>query len=191
MPQPRSLLDLPTEILGQIFGELCIHCQYGNLHFLGGDALVSLDCDMFEVGREGRAALANVSQTCKTLAIIAQPILFHFYHTGNQPRIQDTGVWDDIGYEPGRAEDDMLLPLIRTLLDRPDLAQNFRALALYRSRPMRAAVDNDPRTMARIRAMILQELVIERCNHEYDNEVGPEGMERWLFDVVLGLTPNN
>ncbi|OAA54598.1 hypothetical protein SPI_08844 [Niveomyces insectorum RCEF 264] len=188
--RPRGLLDLPTEILVEIFRTFCLHCWYGDRHDHGEEALVSLDRDMFEVGRQGRAVLAKISRTCKALAPIAQPLLFHFFHTGNQPRMLESNHWDDVSFRPGSADDDMLLPFIRTLLDRPDLAVHVRALALYHAMPVRAAAAADRNLMARIRAMILQQLFREADLQQYGDDLRPFGDDFHLHDVVIALSPN-
>lgn len=206
-PQKRTLLDLPIEVVEQIVRELCIHCQHDNIRLDGpqhglqrSEPVVCLGRDAFEEGRQGRAVLARLARTCKALRRIVQPVLFHFFHTGNMPRsleevpsgdaylgiLWNAGVkWDDLSFAPGRAEDDMLLPFLRTLLDRPDLAQHVRALALYHARPTRADPDKDTDSglLARIQALVLQQRIAVRVDAEDDYCYG-------LMDVVLALTRN-
>lgn len=181
-PKPRGLLSLPNEILIEICREFCLHCQYEERQSHGEVALVSLGNDMFEVGRHGRAVLARLSRTCKALTPVAQPLLFHFFHTGNLPRMLESMKWDDVSYSPGKADDDMLLSFLRTLLDRPDLGMHVRALALYYAKPVRAAATTDLSLIPRIRTTIRQ--IFQHPNkRQYDDDFR-------LHDFAVTLAPN-
>lgn len=65
---PTSLTSLPFEILKLICQSLCAHCW-------NPSACPSRLA--FEAQYEGISALKTVSETCKTLKSIAQPIMFH------------------------------------------------------------------------------------------------------------------
>lgn len=78
-----TLVDLPVELIGQICAYLCMHCQ------LPHGSIVDVPMPVYIEGREGQRALACLSRTSRTLKDVAQPILFHYYHTGSIPEIED------------------------------------------------------------------------------------------------------
>lgn len=105
---------LPVELIQRICAYLCHHCHRPDSF---------CHAETWDV-RESKDALASLSATSSRFRAIAQPILFHYFATGNliprHPR--------DF---PGR---DSQLPLfIRSLIRRPDLAARVRALQLVQS----------------------------------------------------------
>jgi len=128
MAQPFVLTDLPAEIISLICEELCLHCR-GHRRaelIVGVPEKVALDA------REDKRALARLSRTCKALNAISQPVVFHYFHSGNQPWMKSWQNWDTSRGDRD-AEDDLVLPFIRSLIERPDLAMEVRALSLYYS----------------------------------------------------------
>lgn len=120
---PLLLTDLPVEILTLIAGSLCLHCQHAG-------PIVDLPEPVIDRGREEKRALAALSLTCRFLRSIAQPILFHYYHSGNQPLTAPKGKWDTAGFDHG-ADDDLLVPFLRSIIQRPDLSASVHAVTLF------------------------------------------------------------
>ncbi|KAK0717935.1 hypothetical protein B0T26DRAFT_309186 [Lasiosphaeria miniovina] len=68
---PAHLLDLPRELLDQIFSELCMHC-------LGMSSVGRRTCPKFQQAMAPRRrALSALSRTCRALHHLATPFLFH------------------------------------------------------------------------------------------------------------------
>lgn len=185
------------EILERVFRFLCIHCWYGDHHGTGGgEALVSLGPDMYEV-------LAKAGRTCRALATITQPILFHFYHTGNQPLYHPVWkTWKPYFWETNAGEDDMVYPFIRTLFSRPDLAAHVRALALFYAQCDRevnkddepAGLNANPNLKARIyafRSQFLLQKDPDRVLGDLSDGIGVcFDWNNDLCDIVVALCPN-
>lgn len=117
-----SIDDLPVEIFTAICRNLCVHCQHAHV--------VDLPSDEIDHAIEAQQALSRLSRTCRRLRSIAQPILYHCYYSGRQSNLSDSsesqGDTDVRGHEVG-----ILRVFLRTLLQRPDLAKQVRALALF------------------------------------------------------------
>lgn len=122
-PFPLTLIDLPIEILSIICRNLCLHCQHP-------DFVVDLPDTVVDAAREDKRSLARLSRTCRALRPVAQPVLFHYYHSGNQPLLSEAGKWDRSRFDQG-ADNDLLLHFLRTIINRPDLAASVRAVSLF------------------------------------------------------------
>ncbi|KAF4999650.1 hypothetical protein FDECE_11467 [Fusarium decemcellulare] len=117
-----SLGDLPVEIFATICRHLCMHCQHAHV--------VDLPPDEIEYALEAQQALSRLSRTCRRFRNTAQPILFHCYHSGRQPDLTSTPEWWG-DTDARRREIRTLEAFLRTLLVRPDLAKDVRALAFF------------------------------------------------------------
>ncbi|KAI1090082.1 hypothetical protein F5B19DRAFT_464587 [Rostrohypoxylon terebratum] len=107
--------SLPVELLNQICGYLCFHCQHPGL-------FPNADHDHI---RNDKRALAHLCRTSKYLCSIAQPILYHYYATGNS-RGRDEEEPPQTVYEY-----DYFLPqFVRTIAQRPDLASQITTMHL-------------------------------------------------------------
>ncbi|KAH8881183.1 hypothetical protein GQ53DRAFT_812776 [Thozetella sp. PMI_491] len=106
----RTLNDLPPEVLHQICGHLCLHCRNPE-----GDAIPCFDN---EHGRENKKDLAQLACTSKRLRQVVQPVLFHYFV-----------VHSTFTVSAKRARD-QVLAFLRVLCQRPDLADEVRALSL-------------------------------------------------------------
>jgi hypothetical protein len=107
--QPRSSLleALPPEILIQICQNLCLHCchpRIGEVRFK--DAAIWL---------RDQSAIARLSACSRYLREIAQPVLFHFFHS-----------LESLFLLRGR-----LAVFLRALCLRPDLAKSVKSLVLW------------------------------------------------------------
>ncbi|KAI2463107.1 hypothetical protein F4781DRAFT_145955 [Annulohypoxylon bovei var. microspora] len=109
--------SLPVELLIQIFSSFCIHCQ---------NPETFPNADLGSVRREKRF-LAHLCRTSKAICVVAQPILFHYYATGNSRtmmRIQE-------GRKRVRGfpnELDFLPQFLRSVTQRPDLASQIATM---------------------------------------------------------------
>jgi hypothetical protein len=103
-----TLLALPAEILIKISQSLCMHCRLPRIGEIPHDEAASAIHD-------GQPALANLSATCKHLRAIAQPILFHFFHS--------LANYDDTRIRLAR--------FAHALVHRRDLALCVRSLVLW------------------------------------------------------------
>ncbi|KAK4121672.1 hypothetical protein N657DRAFT_692182 [Parathielavia appendiculata] len=112
---------LPTELIHHICTHLCDHCQ------LPGSFPHAESWGV----RRRKAALANLSAASSRLRAIAQPLLFHYFATGN---MAPHGYWPDESHAELTlefAERAKKLPLIiRSAIQRPDLAAKVKALQL-------------------------------------------------------------
>lgn len=114
-----NLLDLPAEILNQICEQLCYHCRNPR-HFVNADEEESV---------EDKRALAKSCRTSRILLNLGQPVLYHYYATGNLAPVVDNGI--ERHSMPRRMPDDDKLALfLRTIIERPDLNQMVRSLQL-------------------------------------------------------------
>lgn len=109
-----AIMDrLPVEILQHICSFLCCHCQFPDQF---------PNADTGEV-RTAKSALASLCAVSRSVHDAAQPILYHYYATGNLPI-----VYKD--YTDFPEEDDKLPAFLHTIIRRPDLAQHVKALQL-------------------------------------------------------------
>lgn len=118
--------SLPNEIISQISSYLCSHCQNPGV-FPNSNTTSA---------RTSKATLARLCRTSKRLRSIAQPILFHYYASGNLARSVDTAFsahHADWNSEYWNLEDDKLPAFVRTLITRPDLAACVESLQLQGS----------------------------------------------------------
>ncbi|KAK1833557.1 hypothetical protein QBC39DRAFT_302331 [Podospora conica] len=67
-----GLSDFPVELLEMICQYLCLHCQCPHV--------VDEPTEKVVAWYQGQKALARLSRTCRLLCLVAQPILFHWYH---------------------------------------------------------------------------------------------------------------
>lgn len=114
-PQP-----LPEELLTQIFSYLCPHCQTP-------DDFPNTDEPCV---RDSKATLARLCLVSKRMLAIAQPILYHYYATGNiigplNPMVSDYPTADD-----------KLPSFLRTIIHHPILATHIRTLQLQETQSL-------------------------------------------------------
>ncbi|CAI4214260.1 unnamed protein product [Parascedosporium putredinis] len=106
---------LSKEIILMICQQLCAHCR---------DRFAFHDANPATI-REKRA-LAYFARTCRTLYKIANPVLYHYFATGNyySHRMRPAD-W--------KPEDDKLVSFTHTVLRYPDLAQHVVSLQVTQS----------------------------------------------------------
>ncbi|KAG7293650.1 hypothetical protein NEMBOFW57_003705 [Staphylotrichum longicolle] len=121
----------PYELVDRICQHLCPRCQ-------SPDSFPPADTTET---RQAKTALARLSRTCKTMRVIAQPFVFHYYATGNFPEIF-TADWGGYQYDgddwPERVG--RLPRFLRSIIKRPDLAKCVQALQLVRSSAVEGCV---------------------------------------------------
>lgn len=118
--------SLPNEIISQISSYLCSHCQNPGV-FPNSNTTSA---------RTSKATLARLCRASKRLRSIAQPILFHYYTSGNLARSVDTAFYayhGDWNSEHWNLEDDKLPAFVRTLITRPARAACVESLQLQGS----------------------------------------------------------
>ncbi|KAF5001808.1 hypothetical protein FGRMN_783 [Fusarium graminum] len=120
-----SIGDLPVEIFAAICRNLCMHCQHAHV--------VDLPSDEIDHAIEAQQALSRLSRTCRRFRSTAQPVLYHYYHSGTQPGSPDSSEWR-IDSNIRRRGIDNLETFLRTLLERPDLARHISAMAFFELR---------------------------------------------------------
>ncbi|KAI6756827.1 hypothetical protein HG530_011425 [Fusarium avenaceum] len=124
-----SIGDLPVEIFAAICRNLCVHCQHAHV--------VDLPPDEIDHAIEAQQALSRLSRTCRRFRNIAQPILYHCYHSGRQSELSNSPEWW-ADADARRREVETLETFLRTLLERPDLAKHVRAVAFFALREVTA-----------------------------------------------------
>ncbi|EFZ02985.1 hypothetical protein X797_008083 [Metarhizium robertsii] len=175
--------SLPTEIIQHICKQLCFHCQHQGV-FPNADSRDVL---------AHKSSLSRLCSTSKRLSVIAQPVLYHYYATGNLPTTAGFGLNHAIRASSG---DDKLSLFVRTIMQRPDLAGHVRALQL---------VDSDVVKGCSLDLLRAFETKAEECGMrvlEDDSSLSDvdsfyedqplsslEG-HRWLEGLAIALSPN-
>ncbi|KAK7908529.1 hypothetical protein PG985_015832 [Apiospora marii] len=115
--QPGALgIHIPDEIFLKIFESMCFHCKHP------GD-LPNADT---EGVREDKATLARLCRVSRHFRSMAQPVLYHYYATGNCKHFLPRGV----PYYEVPGDNDHLLSFATTLTTRPDLAAEVVSMQL-------------------------------------------------------------
>jgi len=118
---PASLLSLPIEILKDICEGLCLHCRIPHV--------VDAPHWVVDEAKNDQKALSRLSRTCQALRGVAQPIVFHYYHSGSIARIAADSRWEEDSTSvrcKHRAS-----RFLRAIILRPDLGLCVKALAFY------------------------------------------------------------
>lgn len=158
----------PTEVLVIIYRSLCFHCAHPE-KFPNADIPDT---------RASKAALAHICRLSKRHQSIAQPILYHYYATGNLIQERKEYLPSDKTYAP--REDDKLPHFVRTILQRPDLAVNIRSLQLVNNRICNETFPTDVTSL------------IVRANKALGIEFPDErGLEGTVADTLEGIFPVN
>lgn len=115
--------QIPVDVLNLIFTSLCYHCQKpGN--FVNADEYDAL---------EAKRALALLCRTSKAICSIVQPILYHYYATGNarKARMPHRKHWNN---DVEQWDYNYLPQFLRTIVVRPDLAERVESLQMILGR---------------------------------------------------------
>lgn len=185
---PRAL---PEELIENVCRNLCFHCCHPGA-FPNADTL-----DV----KQSKAALARLCRASKQCARIAQPILYHYYATGNLPSQQELGLPDD--HHSLCSEDDKLPAFLRTVIDRPDLAQLVLTMQLVGSDNISGCTDKLVRIFERASDQVgmdyppkefwLQDVLGSREDYleeHGDLHPGRCTIHHWLEELCILLTPN-
>jgi hypothetical protein len=113
-----TLSRLPPEIIIAIFGQLCAHCQ---------DPTCEHESDNPDEVRENLAALSAASKACKWMQTLVQPMLFHRFTALSDPVHPAQLYW-----------------FIRTLTERPDLANAVQMISLDHCRWFEPSASDQP-----------------------------------------------
>ncbi|KAI0385568.1 hypothetical protein F5Y04DRAFT_188090 [Hypomontagnella monticulosa] len=119
--------SLPVELLAEIFSHFCYHCKHPALF---------PNADLSEA-RSDKRLLARICRTSKRFCAVAQPILYHYYATGNNA--VETKLYkgyDSLG-DLDHFEPNMLPQFLRSLIQRPDLALRVTAMHLVLETPQK------------------------------------------------------
>jgi hypothetical protein len=114
---------LPVELIERVCSFVCPHCQSPD-DFPDADTQTS---------RVAKAALSGLSRTSRRIATVVQPYLFHYFASGGMTRFaifDATGRVAPLPSSPPSSEKDPLALFLRTVVQRPDLAAQVRALQL-------------------------------------------------------------
>ena len=166
--------QLPVDVLDLIFENLCYHCQKpGNF----------VNADEHEVV-ENKRALARLCCTCTAICNVAQPILYHYYATGNfckagmpyREHWKDAEPWDY----------DFFPQFLRTIIARPDLAEHVKSLQIILGREY---FDKNPpeATHAGHSEIMSLLLNIAKERHLLPWRLRKDRLERYSADTPLGL----
>ncbi|KAK1997032.1 hypothetical protein LX36DRAFT_90612 [Colletotrichum falcatum] len=110
--------SLPSELIQQICGVLCYHCQHHG-------AFPTTDSSD---ARASKRTLSHLCRVSRRIHVVAQPFLFHYYTTDNLPREHHCGTQAHVGEVP--SGEDKLPEFLRSIISRPDLASQVRTLLL-------------------------------------------------------------
>ncbi|EQL02818.1 hypothetical protein G6O67_005343 [Ophiocordyceps sinensis] len=177
--------SLPTEILQHISRYLCFHCLRPGVFPNADSHLVCLD----------KRSLSRLCRTSRRMCAIAQPILYHYYATGNLPVEAGFGLQHTVG---GISEDDKLPLFLRTLLQRPDLAAHIRALQLVQCQILKWYPDDLARALGiKMRQLDIMppkngaSLQLRSCDaHAPDVDIiASLRRHAWLEQLAVALSP--
>ncbi|KAL7786749.1 hypothetical protein V8C37DRAFT_391585 [Trichoderma ceciliae] len=147
---PASITTLPNEILFDICASQCRHCS-------GTEAWPNSQFD-----RRHKSDLASLSQTCRRLRDIAQPLLYHDIHAGD------------------------MMPLLRTVIARPDLAAQIRGLCNNESEVSRPLAEDLMMLEAEARRLGIRDE--DKWVELMLNDDTERGI--WLLELTLSHLPN-
>lgn len=175
--------SLPEDILIQMFGLFCFHCRHPG-SFPNADSPDVLT---------NKRTLAHLCRTSKALCAVAQPILYHYYATGNLPKITNCyqGAWIHKRAEAPE-EPDFLPQFLRTVAQRPDLASRVVTMQLVTDPIPPADYRADVQTIKSLKeAGAANGIPLGRDDDV--SEWGKTGTyswpHRWLITLALALTP--
>lgn len=158
-----GLQYLPTEVLCAICSTLCLHCRLENM--------VSASSGVVAAAQQDQKALAMLSRSSKVFLDVAQPILFHFYHTGSADRTRPRG-------QALRS----MKAFLFTIFERPHLTRAVRALA-FTIETDRWAEPVDPETQTFFRR------AAERVEFRHQPGYSNVGLY-WMQEVAIAMTPS-
>lgn len=185
-----SLTAIPNEILLEICGYLCLHCQLQ--HF------IDLPHTTWEEGRIGKGSLVSLSSTCRHLRDIAQPILFHYYYSGNAlGSVQadfDYLVYYTDSYgkaehikKATHVENGSMISFLHSVVRRPHLAKSVRVLALVAHLPYYSTtLCNVPKRTLRHLQLAAFRIGLGDDDFFYSNMTS----FFWLQELAIGLLPS-
>ncbi|KAI1457878.1 hypothetical protein F4805DRAFT_158394 [Annulohypoxylon moriforme] len=175
--------SLPVELLIQIFSSFCLHCRRPDI-FPNAD----LDED-----RSDKRVLARLCRTSKSICSVAQPILYHYYATGNN-RVRIYKADGLIGFPN---EPDLLPQFVRTIAQRPDLASQVSAMHIARTKSLVGYETQMQTVKSLFEYSISRNLLgkpdlpdnwIDGHFHRWRAEQ-PENLHRWLATLAMVLSP--
>ncbi|KAF6814619.1 f-box domain protein [Colletotrichum musicola] len=183
------MASLPLELMEQICALLCPHCQNPN-NFL--------DREDVQAAKKTLSSLCRVS---RTICSVAQPFLFHYYSTGNMTPETDCSIRGRQRDLP--REDDKLPLFLRSIIQRPDLATQIKALQLIETDEItgltadlaplilaeskRARVSGQAPTIEHLKTRIWQG---PRSQSEAMRQIQRKDVHHWLEELAIILSPN-
>ncbi|KAI1381287.1 hypothetical protein F4677DRAFT_402601 [Hypoxylon crocopeplum] len=178
--------SLPVEILMEIFSYFCFHCQHRELF---------PNADVGEV-RGDKKVLAYLCRTSKAMCAIAQPILYHYYATGNSG--VETRLYkghDKMNNRP--SEPDLLPQFINTVAQRPDLASQVTTMHIVQG-DFVSGFKNQMRTIDSLNKFSAAGNILVIPYPPDDQRFRNDGgwsawswgvLHIWLATLAVGLTP--
>ncbi|KAF6838420.1 f-box domain protein [Colletotrichum plurivorum] len=183
------MASLPLELMEQICSLLCPHCQ---------NPKNFLDREDVQAAKKTLSSLCRVS---RTIGSVAQPFLFHYYSTGNVPPETDCAIRGRQQDLP--REDDKLPVFLRSIIQRPDLATQIKALQLVETDEITGlTADLAPLILTESKRVGVssQALTIEhlktkiwlgpRSHSEAMRQIQRKDVHHWLEELAIILSPN-
>ncbi|KFY10992.1 hypothetical protein V491_07375 [Pseudogymnoascus sp. VKM F-3775] len=177
---------LPEELLTLICSHLCFHCQNPDDFPNADDPCV----------RESKATLARLCRASKLMLAIGQPILYHYFASGNMPAPPYPLLRECLQV------DDKLPVFLGTIIRNPFLATHIRSLQLHDTyvlsslTPELRSVINGASEKLGITTPIfrLQWVTVPLTPDPRNNDIRLENDTRakihvWLQEVTIALTP--
>ncbi|KAF6809145.1 f-box domain protein [Colletotrichum sojae] len=181
--------SLPLELMEQICSLLCPHCQNPNDF---------LDREDVQAAKKTLSSLCRVSRTIRS---VAQPFLFHYYSTGNVPPEADFAIRGRQQDLP--REDDKLPVFLRSIIQRPDLATQIKAVQLVETDEItgltadlaplilaeskRVGVSSQAPTIGHLETEIWRG---SRSRSEAMRQIQRRDVHHWLEELAIILSPN-
>ncbi|KAF1993328.1 hypothetical protein P154DRAFT_625525 [Amniculicola lignicola CBS 123094] len=178
---------LPDDLLIQIFSIFCFHCHHPS-QFPHSDS--------HDV-RTNKQTLAYLSRTSRDLQKIAQPILYHYFATGNLQK--ETKIYQGHdGVERQFPEPDFLPQFLRTMIQRPDLASRIVAMQMVHDNTLAGYAGLTQTIQSLIKYSTSNNLLTEPSLpddwldgrfSEWRFEGQRSSLRRWLITLALVLSP--
>ncbi|KAK8048476.1 hypothetical protein PG994_010206 [Apiospora phragmitis] len=179
--ETTAYVHLPDELLMKILEQFCFHCQNPG-EFPHADS---------QEVRQNKATLARLCRASTRFRDVAEPILYHYYATGNCNDFLDRK----------QGFNDHLLSFVSTLAARPTLATNVVSMQLV-NHPEAYRKYDDDKSFKTLRALIKQSddkgslstfHIRQDIHQTWCNDTGvpdswKQGAHRWLMCLAMVLS---
>lgn len=173
--------SIPVEILHKILCFFCFHCQHPG---------VFPHADTEEVRRD-KKTLARMCRVSKTICATAQPVLYHYYATGNLS--VETELYEEDERDIKHPlEPDLMPQFLRTIIDRPDLASRITTMQVVNGESSMGYFDHALTINSLVETSASKNLLAKPPRGEWTSQLPddcPIFLRRWLVTLAMVLAP--